>query len=83
MSSTDSSEKYAMRTKSDNIEFMIGSDTYGIIQTLFNSLLERDQEGLEKSMKSSHFFFDYADGLHCKRHKISLRWSTSHIDSPK
>lgn len=56
MSSTDSSEKYAMHTKSDNIEFMIGSDTYSIIQTLFDSLLERHQEGLEKSMKSSNFF---------------------------
>ena len=56
MSSTDSSEKYEMHTKSDNIEFMIGSDTYSIIQTLFDSLLERHQEGLEKSMKSSNFF---------------------------
>ena len=32
MSSTNSSEKYTMHSKSDNIEFITDSDTYDIIQ---------------------------------------------------
>ena len=39
-----------MRTKSDNIEIMMGSKTDEIIEELFKSLLKRYQEGLKESM---------------------------------
>ena len=40
-----------MHTKSDNIGIMMGSETNETIEELFNSLLQRYQEGLEESMK--------------------------------
>ena len=61
-----------MHSKSDNVEFMIGSETNEIIEELFKSLLQRCQEGLEESMRGSEFMFDSVDAL-CE----------SYIDSPK
>ena len=53
MSSKDSNETRTMHTKSINIEIMIGNETDEIIKELFDSLLQRYQEGLEKSMKEN------------------------------
>ena len=46
----DPDEPRTMHTKSDNIEIIMGSETDEIIQELFESLLQRYQEGLEESM---------------------------------
>ena len=46
-SKRDSDETRAMRTKSNNMEIMMVSETDEIIEGLFESLLERYQEGLE------------------------------------
>ena len=77
---TDSNEKRMLHTKNDNVENMFSKDADEIVQELFGSLLERYQEGLEQSMKSSGFVFD---GLRYKNHKISLRFGGSNIDSPE
>ena len=61
-----------MRTKSDNIEIMMDSETYEIIEGLFESLLERYQEGLEESMRGSKFIFDSVDTLYYDLNKVSL-----------
>ena len=53
ISSKDSNETRTMHTKSINIEIMIGNETDEIIKELFDSLLQRYQEGLEKSMKEN------------------------------
>ena len=82
-SSEDSEEVRSMYNPSDNIEFMIGDETDGIIEKLSESFLERYQEKLEKSMKGSEFVFDSTDLLHYKLHKISLNKGGSYIDSPK
>ena len=55
ISSKDCNETRTMHTKSDNIEIMIGNETDEIIKKLFESLLQKYQEGLEKSMKGSEF----------------------------
>ena len=55
-SKDDSDETRNMRTKSDNIEIMIGSETDEIIEELFKSLLQKYQERLEESMKRSVYF---------------------------
>lgn len=44
-------EKRMMHFKSDDREIMTGFDTHEIIEKLFDSVLQRYQEGLEKSMK--------------------------------
>ena len=61
ISSKDSDKTCTMRTKSDNIEIMMGSETDEIIKKLFESLLQRYQERLEESMKGSEFIFDSVD----------------------
>ena len=50
--------KLLTHLKSDNIEIMMGSDTYEVIQELFQSLLIIYQLSLETSMKGSNFDFD-------------------------
>ena len=50
ISSKDSGEILTMHTKSDNIEIMIGNETDEIIEDRFESLLQRYQKDLEKSM---------------------------------
>ena len=72
-----------MRTKSDNIEIMIGSKTDEIIEELFKSLLKRYQEGLKESMRGSEFVFDRVDALYYNLNKISLSRGGLCIDSPE
>ena len=45
ISSKDSVESRNMRSKSDNIEIMIGNETEEIIKEFFKCLLQRYQEG--------------------------------------
>ena len=71
ISSKDSEETSNMSTKSDNIEIMMGNETDETIEELFESLLQRYQEGLEESMKGSEFVFDSVDLLHYYLQKIS------------
>ena len=72
ISSKDSSETRAMHTKSDNIEIMIGNETDEIIKKLFEYLLQKYREGLEKLMKGSEFIFESIDLLNYKFYRISL-----------
>ena len=45
-----------MHTKSNNIELMIGKEIDEIIEVLFESLLQRYQEGLEESKTVMNLF---------------------------
>ena len=83
-SEDDSDETRNTRTKSDNIEIMIGSETDEIIEELFKYLLQRYQEGLEESMKGGEFIFDTVNLLYYHLQKTSLkRIGSSYIDSTK
>ena len=62
---------------------MIGSETDEIIEELFKSLLQRYQEGLEKSMGESNLVFDSVDALYYNLNKLSFRRGGSYIDSPE
>ena len=83
ISSKDSNEIRTMRTKSNNIEIIMYNETDEIIEDLFESLLQKYQEGLEKQMRGSEFVFDTIDLLHYNPHKISLNRGGSYIDSSK
>ena len=84
ISSKDSHETRNMHAKSDNMEIMMGSETDDIIDELFESLLQKYQEGLEEPMRGSKFIFDNFDLLYYNLQKISLnRKASSYIDSPK
>ena len=85
ISSNDSDETRSMLTKSDNIEIMMGSETDDIIENLFESLLQKYQEGLEESMRrGSDFIFDSVDFLYYHLQKTILsRKGGLYIDSPE
>ena len=73
-----------MHTKSNDIEIMISSETDEIIEELFKSLLQRYQEGTEKSQKGSEFVYNSVNLLHYRLQKTSLKGTgSSYIDSPK
>ena len=82
-SKDDSNEIHTMHVKSNNVEFMLGSESDEIIENIFESLLQRYQEGLEESSNGSDLVFDCVDLLYYKLHKISLNRSGSYTDSPK
>ena len=65
-----------MDSKSDSIEFMMGSETD-------ESLLQRYQEELEESMEGTGFIFDSIDILYYNLNKISLNRGGSYIDTPE
>ena len=70
-SKEDFDRSCTMRTQSDNIEIMMGSETDEIIEELFESLLRRYQERLEESMKRSHFIFNSVDALYYNLNKMT------------
>ena len=72
-----------MHTKSNNVEIMIGSETNEIIKDLFESFLQKYQEGLEESMRGSEFVDDSVDVLYYNLNKVNLSRGGSYIDSPK
>ena len=82
-SKPDSNETCIMHTKSNNIEFMIGSDTRKVIEKLFKSLVQKYQENLEEKMSGSEFIFDGVNALYYDLNKISLNRGKSYIDSPE
>ena len=79
----DSDETRVMYTKSDNEEFMNGSDTDEIIKELFESLLKRYQENLQEKMRGSDFAFDGVNFLYYDFNKISISRGGLYRDSPK
>ena len=83
ISSKDSDETQTMHTKSNNAEIMVGSETNEIIKDLFESFLQKYQEGLEESMRGSEFVYDSVDVLYYNLNKVSLSRGGSYIDSPK
>ena len=83
VSSADTNKKRTMYPKSDSEIIMIGNNRDKIIRELFDSLLHKYQRGLEQSMKSSNFIFDYVSEMHYVYNKITLSHGASYIDSPK
>ena len=83
ISSKDSDETQTMHTKSNNAEIMVGSETNEIIKDLFESFLQKYQEGLGESMRGSEFVYDSVDVLYYNLNKVSLSRGGSYIDSPK
>ena len=72
-----------MHTRSNNEEFMNGSDTDEIIKGLFESFLQKYEVNLQEKMKGLEFEFDGVDFLYYDFNKISLNRGGSYIDSPK
>ena len=71
-----------MHTKSNNVEIMMGKETDEIIEDIFESFLQKYQEGLEESMEGSEFAYDSVDALYYNLNNVSLSRGGSYIDSP-
>ena len=78
-----SDETRVMYTRSDNEEFMNGSDTDKVIKLLFELFLQKYEENLQEKMKGSDFEFDGANFLYYDFNKTSINRGASYIDSPK
>ena len=71
-----------MHSKSDNIEIMINDKSVEVIEELLESICNRYQNNLDKSMKVSVFAFDYDHLLYYKCQKINPNCGGLYIDSP-
>ena len=78
-----SDETHVMYTRSDNEEFMNGSDADEVIKLLFKSFSQKYEENLSEKMKGSNFEFDGVNFLYYDFSKMSIYRGGSYIDSPK
>ena len=78
-----SDETHIMHTRSDNEEFMNGSDTDEVIKLLFESFLQKYEGNLQQKMKGSDFEFDGVNFLYYDFNKMSIFRGGSYIDLPK
>ena len=83
ISSKDSNETRTMHIKSNNVEIMMGSEMDEIMEDLFESFLQKYQEGLEEYMRGSEFSYDSVDALYYNLNKVGLSRGGSYIDFPK
>ena len=74
-----SDETRIMHTRSDNEEFMNGSDTDEVVKLHFESFLQKYEENLQDKMRGS----DGINFLYYNFNKTSINRSGSYIDSPK
>ena len=75
-----SDETGIMYARSDNEEFMNGSDTDEVIKLLFRSSLQKYQENLQNKMRASDYEFDGVNLLYYNFNKISLNRGGSYIE---
>ena len=78
-----SDETRIMHMRSENEEFMNGSDTDEVIKLLFRSFLQKYQENLQNNMRGSNFEFDGVNLLYYNFNKISLNRGGSYIEPAK
>ena len=84
ISSRNFKETRTMHSVSNNIETLMRNEADGVIDKLFESLLERYQKAKEESRKrGSEFIHENVDLLYYNLHKTSLRRSKLYIKSPE
>ena len=79
----DSDETRLMYTRSNNAEFMNGSETEEIIESLYRSLLQNYNDNLQEKMKGSDFVFNGINYFYYDFNRVSICKGGSYIDSPK
>ena len=68
----DKNKTDIMHTKSDNVKILKRYNTSDIIEKLYNTLINRSQEGLENKMNGSNYVFDNVYLLDINLNKISI-----------
>ena len=72
-----------MYTRNDAEEFMNGSETEEIIESLCRSLLQKYQDNLNEKMRGSDFIFNGINYLFYDFNRVSISKGGSYIESPK
>ena len=80
---TDDNKTDIMHAKSDNIEILKGYSTSDITDRLYNTLINRYQEGLENKMNGSNYVFDNVHLLDINLNKISINRGSTYIPTPR
>ena len=83
ISLTHTNVRQTLYSKSDNVEVIHAVDTNGVIDELFDTFLNRYQDGLETKMTGSSYFFEKVDLLEYHFHKVTLKRGSSYIPSPE
>ena len=65
-------EEHVMHSKSGSIDFMLYDNANEVVIKHFESLLSRNEIGLQTSMRGSDFIFDSVQLLYYKCHKINF-----------
>ena len=68
----DSDETRLMYTRSDPEEFMNGSETQEIIESLYRSLLQKHNDNLQEKMKGSDFVFNGINYFYYDFNRVSI-----------
>ena len=76
-------ETRTIHSASESVEIFMGSDTEDVIDTLFNTILQRFQQAQETSNdKGSEFILESVGLLYYYFQKINIRRAESNIMSP-
>ena len=79
----DSDETRLMHTRGNTAEFMNGSETEEITESLYRSLLQNHNDNLQEKMKGSNFVFNGINYFYYDHNRVSICKGGSYIDSPK
>ena len=79
----DSDETRLMHTRSNSAEFMNGSETEEITQSLYRSLLQNYNDNLQEKMRGSDFVFNGINYFFYDFNRVSISKGGSYIESPK
>ena len=72
-----------MHTRSNTAEFMHGSETEEIIESLYRSLLQNYNDNLQEKMKGSDFVLNGINYFYYDFNRVSISKGGSYIESPK
>ena len=78
-----SDETRLMHTRSITMEFMSGSETEEIIESLYRSLLQNYYDNLLEKMRGSDFVFNGINYFYYNFNRVSISKGGSYIESPK
>ena len=79
----DSDETRLMHTRSNPAEFMNGSETEEIIESLYRSLLQKYNDNLQEKMRGSDFVSNGINYFYYDFNRVSISKGGSYIESPK
>ena len=78
----DFNDKRALYVKTKNVEMLMGSDTNEIVKELFESIIQKYQELMEYSTKSSGLILEGVELMNYDINKIAINRRGSYIESP-